>query len=111
MIHSVALAVAAVGQIIVIAAGEITNDPWVDGLLKGGPFAVVVLLIIMDRLTTPGERDRLRNENTEMRNEIKDLNADVRNNVMPLVARNTELLAQATEALMSPRTSRTRRED
>lgn len=111
MFFSVALLLTSVGQIIVLAAGEITNDPWIDGLLKGGPFAIVVTLIVMDKLTTPGERDRLRNENAEMRKEIKDLNTEVRNNVIPLVTKNTELLTTVTSTLTTPRLSRTRRED
>lgn len=70
-------------QLVAQAAGGATADPYVDTLLKGGPFAIVLLLIILDKIGTHGERDRLRLENTALREEIKELNADLRNDVLP----------------------------
>lgn len=64
-------------------ASEVSTDPWVDTLLKGGPFAIVLLLIVLDKIGTHGERDRLRVENTSLREEVRELNADIRNDVLP----------------------------
>lgn len=56
---------------------------WVTYLLNGGPFAIVLLLIIMDKITTTGERDRLRKENEDLRVEIKSLNLNIQKEIMP----------------------------
>lgn len=70
-------------ELVIVAADVTTSDPYVDTLLKGGPFAIVVALMVADKIGTHGERDRLRIENTALRNEIKELNDDLRKDVMP----------------------------
>jgi hypothetical protein len=75
------------------------SEPWVDSLLKGGPFAIVLLLIILDKIGTHGERDRLRVENTELRTEIRDLNKDLRENITPLLKQNADMNRQYVEHL------------
>lgn len=83
----VLLAVAAgwwLGASLVIAATDTSQDPnWINYLLNGGPFAIVVLLLILDKLTTPGERDRLRAENAQLTTEVKTLNENIRNEIVP----------------------------
>jgi hypothetical protein len=77
-----------------------TTDPnWATYLLNGGPFAVVVLLIITDKLTTPGERDRLRLENENLRKQIDTLNETVRREIVPLLTQLNMLNTQTVEAL------------
>ena len=87
------------------------GDPWVDSLLKGGPFAIVLLLIIMDKIGTHGERDRLRSENTELRQEIRELNKSLREDVAPLLKSNTDTMKQYVDFLeqREREASRTRR--
>ena len=75
------------------------SEPWVDSLLKGGPFAIVLLLIIIDKIGTHGERDRLRTENTELRQEIRELNKSLREDVAPLLKSNTDTMKQYVDFL------------
>lgn len=93
------------GMPLFFAAGS-TSDPFVDTLLKGGPFAVVLSLIVMDKIGTNGERNRLRDENKEMREEIRGLNETMRSDIIPPlteVARGlpefTRTINQVTSAL------------
>lgn len=79
------------------------SDAWVDSLLKGGPFAIVLLLIIMDKIGTHGERDRLRVENTELRKEVATLNEQVRTQVVPPLVEITRLLPRVIDELTSRR--------
>lgn len=94
-----ALAAAFVLAVPIVLADAAADAPnWVSYLLNGGPFAIVLLLIIFDKITTTGERDRLRNENDELRQEIKDLNVSIRNEVMPpLVQLNSVMKDVAAE--------------
>lgn len=72
---------------------------WVSYLLNGGPFAIVVLLIILDKLTPPGERDRLRTENLQLREEIKVLNANIRDEIVPPLVQLNTLMKDVVEEL------------
>lgn len=71
--------------------------------MKGGPFAIVLLLIIADRITTPGERNRLLLENQELREEVKQLNQSFQKEVMPPLIEISKLMPQMIEALAKPR--------
>jgi hypothetical protein len=83
-----------VGHVIAAA------DPsWTTYLLNGGPFAVVVLLIILDKLTTPGERDRLRTENTELKKQVQQLNENILRDVLPVLTQLNVLITQTVDAL------------
>lgn len=70
---------------------------WIGYLLNGGPFAVVVFLVVTDRLTTPGERDRLRKELTAAHEREAKLNENIRNEVVPLMTRSLEATLRSTE--------------
>lgn len=85
-----------------MAAEEASTD-WTTILLNGGPFAIVVLLIILDKLTTTGERDRLRAENRELREEVKILNTSIRDEVVPPLVRLNGLIADVVEELAKAR--------
>jgi hypothetical protein len=87
---------------LMVAAEEAATD-WTTILLNGGPFAIVVLLIILDKLTTTGERDRLRAENKELRDEVKVLNTSIRDEVVPPLVRLNGLIADVIEALAKVR--------
>lgn len=65
------------------------NADYVSYLLQGGPFAIVIVLIILGKLGTNEERDRLRIENKELRDELKVVNENVRKEIVPPL---TELL-------------------
>lgn len=93
------LGVFSTAELVAQAAGGATADPYVDTLLKGGPFAIVLLLIVLDKIGTHGERDRLRIENTALRNEIKELNADLRNDVLPPLTGIASGLPEFTKVL------------
>lgn len=66
-----------------------TGTDWVSYLLNGGPFAVVLLLILLDKLGTHAERDRLRVENAALREANQKLNDTIRTEVVaPLTEQN-----------------------
>lgn len=64
-----------------LLAAESPN--YIDILLNGGPFALMVGLVVMDKMTNTSERDRLRVENEVLRNEIKILNESIRGDIVP----------------------------
>lgn len=74
-----------------------TTDPgatlpsWADEILKGGPFAIVVLLLVFDKITTPAERDRLRVENDAYKKDVQELNAKLLQVLPPLAEISTTL--------------------
>jgi hypothetical protein len=87
-----------------IAAEAASSMPeWISYLLNGGPFAFVVLLLIMDKLTTPGERDRLRAENQLLHDEIKVLNQNIREEVVPPLVQINSLMREVIEELSQNR--------
>jgi hypothetical protein len=87
-----ALSVAVLGLVFQSSTGGTSSDNWVDVLLKSGPWAIVVLLIIMDKLTTTGERDRLRLENTELRKTLQEAEIANRSMVIPALTESNRLL-------------------
>jgi hypothetical protein len=76
-----------------------TDPSWTTYLLNGGPFAVVVLLIILDKLNTPGERDRLRVENELLKKQVAELNESIRKDIVPALTQVNTLNAQTIEVL------------
>src|SRR5690349_20948871 len=72
---------------------------WITPLLNSGPFAMFLVLIVMDKITTPGERDRLRGENLQLREEIKTLNNSLREEVMPPLIQMTSLMKDVIEVI------------
>lgn len=85
------------GTLLAQANGNGGDVNYVNYLLNGGPFAVVVLLLVMDKLTTPGERDRLRIELTASHEREERLNVNIRETVVPLMTRSVEATARNTE--------------
>ena len=83
----------------IFAQAAAATPDWINYLLNGGPFAFVVLLLILDKLTTPGERDRLRAENAQLREEIKMLNENVREEVVPPLVQINTLMREVIEEL------------
>lgn len=69
------------------------SDNWTEILLKSGPWAIVVLLIIFDKLSPVGERDRLRAENTELRKTLQETEIANRKDVIPALTESNRLLA------------------
>lgn len=82
-----------------LAADTSTGDGVVDALLKGGPFAIVLLLIIMDKLGTNSERDRLRVENQNLRDQNQKLNDEIRSELIPPLTEVTRIMAEAVTLL------------
>lgn len=100
MLHIVFMAITGImGFGTVLADAAASTPDWINYLLNGGPFAFVVLLLIMDKLTTPGERDRLRGENQQLRDEIKALNENVREEVVPPLVQINALMREVIEEL------------
>lgn len=74
--------------------GAITVGGAVDALVQGGPFAIVLLLIVADKLAPTGERNRLREDNVRLVKELKDLNLSIRRDVVPALVQATALMQQ-----------------
>lgn len=82
--------------------GDVTSTSGVlDAMLKGGPFAIVLLLIILDKLGTNSERDKLRTENADQRKQIQDLNEEIRKEVVPVLTEMNTLMSDTVQALGS----------
>lgn len=64
--------VAAVGA--TDSSGGASGTDWTGYLLQGGPFAIILILILMDKLAPTGERNRLREENEKYKADIQTLN-------------------------------------
>jgi hypothetical protein len=82
-----------------LAATASTSDGVLDALLKGGPFAIVLLLIIMDKLGTNGERDRLRLENQALREQNQKLNDTIRTEVVPPLTEVNRLMSETLDVI------------
>lgn len=67
---------------------------WVNYLLNGGPFAIVLLLIVLDKLGTNSERDRLREDNKTLREQNQKLNDTVRQEVVPPLTELNRLMGE-----------------
>ncbi len=80
------------------AAGGGGTD-WISYVLQGGPFAVVVILFVLEKLITPGERDRLREENKQYQKDIADLNLVIRDHIIPLLGQNNETMKKVYDEL------------
>lgn len=81
---------------------------WVTPLLNSGPFAMFLVLIVMDKITTPGERDRLRTENANLKEELKQLNSSLREEVMPPLIQMTGLMKDVIEVVNDANERRSR---
>lgn len=75
------------------------NTDWITVLLNGGPFAIVLLLILLDKLGTNSERDRLRTENASLREQNQTLNDEVRTEVIAPLAEQNRLVAEMLRIL------------
>jgi hypothetical protein len=83
---------------ILAQAAPVESTDWIGYVLNGGPFAVVVFLLVTDRLTTPGERDRLRRELTASHEREAELNQEIREEIVPHVTRGIEAMTLSREA-------------
>lgn len=93
----------ATSRTIFAEAASSSGTDWVNYLLNGGPFAVVVLLMVLDKLTTTSERDRLRAENAALRDEIKVLNESIRQEIVPPLVQMNELMRDVVSELSAAR--------
>lgn len=86
--------------LLLLAQEQATQEAnWVTYLLNGGPFAIVLLLIIFDKIGTHAERDRLRIENKELRDKNEDLNKVLRDEVVPPLTDLNRLMADVVQRL------------
>ena len=76
-----------------------------DYLLGYGPLGIVLLLVVMDKIGTHSERNRLREENAALRDELRLANEITRRDILPPLIKVTELLPQVVERLTSRRGS------
>ena len=79
---------------------------WFSIILQGGPFAIVVILFIFEKLVTPGERDRLRDENKKYQQDIADLNLVIRDHIIPLLGQNNDTMKKVYEEKAAARAER-----
>lgn len=91
-----------------IIAAEATSSPpdWVSALLQGGPFAIVLILLILDKISLPGERNRLIQENEQLRQDVKVLNENIINEIVPTLVKMNALMSDVVEELDAKRGSR-----
>lgn len=82
-----------------IFAAEAASDGWIDTLLRGGPFALILLLIMLDKLGPHGERDRLRGENRALQAAIDRQNEAIRKDLLPAILEANRLQAEVIRAL------------
>jgi hypothetical protein len=80
-------------------AADPSGSGILDALLKGGPFAVVLALIIFDKLGTNSERDRLREENRNLREQNQTLNDTIRKEVVPPLTELNRLMGETLQVL------------
>jgi hypothetical protein len=79
------------GTISLLSATDSSGSPPTDFfgvLLQSGPFAIILVLILTDKLAPTGERNRLRQEVADYKSEIQKLNDKLLQVLPPL----TELL-------------------
>lgn len=95
----ISLSTLAISALIAVESPAATSTDWVNYLLNGGPFAVVLLLIVLDKIGTHGERDRLRTENAALRERDKTLNDEIRKEVITPLADQNRLMVDIIEIL------------
>ena len=78
-----------VGRALAQSVPSAGDTSWFAYVMNGGPFAVVVILLVMDKLTTPSERDHLREQNAELAKMNEALNESIRRDILPLISENT----------------------
>lgn len=83
---------------IIVATGS-PDTTWINYLLNGGPFAVVVFLLISDKITTPGERNRLRDELSSSHLREDKLNENIRHDIVPLMTNVNNTLGRVITEL------------
>lgn len=66
-----------------ILAETASGIDWGSIISNGGPFALFCLLIVTDKITTVGERDRLRAKNDQLDNDMKVLNQSIKDDLLP----------------------------
>lgn len=93
------VALAITNSVYAVAEATSTGGDWVTYLLQGGPFAVVVLLVIFEKLVPPGERDRLRAENAQYREDIARLNQTIRDDIVPLLSQSNDAMKMVLDEL------------
>lgn len=77
----------------------LASTDWTAILLNGGGFGIMVALIIADKLTTVGERDRLRLKNDAQEQDIKALNESIRNDILPPLVQINGLMKDVIKEL------------
>lgn len=87
------------GRLVVMAGVSPDNTNYLNYLLNGGPFALVVFLVVVDKLSPPGERDRLRIELAAANLREETLNANLRDDIVPKLTRTIDALTASTEAV------------
>ncbi len=91
--------VATLQGIILAAAPADPGFNWTTELIRGGPFALILILILFDKLGTNSERDRLRQENQQLREANAELNKEVRDEVVPVLTEANSSMARVVDLL------------
>lgn len=72
----------------------------IDALFKGGPFAFVLGLVLLEKLVTPGERDLLRKQLLESQTRERALYDKVNSEVLPAVIENSRINKESIRPLL-----------
>jgi hypothetical protein len=78
---------------------ETAGLDWGTILANGGPFALFLLLIVTDKVSTVGERDRLRAKNDQLENDNKVLNESIKDDILPPLIQINSLMKDVIREL------------
>lgn len=73
---------------------------WASPLLNAGVLGALTLLWVLDKIGNQSERNRLREENAELRRELREQNEIFRKEVTPPLIELARLLPQILDALV-----------
>lgn len=104
------ISLAAAPLIHAAASSSPSSTDWVGYLLQGGPFAVILVLILADKLAPTGERNRLREENKQYKVDIQALNDKLLEVLPPLTeaAKTMTEVGEVVQELTHPTYNRPR---
>lgn len=82
---------------LLIAAEGAGSIDWVQILSQGGPWAIFVLLIIMNKLVPQGSHDRVIKENEQLKVKLERIEKVFEEQVIPAMVRYSDSLSRRVD--------------